>query len=273
MEAGKEIKAAFIEPMLLLRTEKLPEEADWLYEIKFDGYRTVAFKTVGKVQLRSRNDKEFTLRYPGITRALAALPDETVVDGEVVALDEAGKPSFNALQNYGSSQTPLLYYVFDVLVLAGKDVMGEPLAKRRELMKSGFCPRSLSRSGIHRSCRQVFQTLIQSVKAQRLEGLVAKRRDGQLRVRRTDGSRAKDARQSGTGIGDRRIHAVRGSTFDALIIGYYEEYEAHVRGPHPQRLHTRPRGRNLMKKLRPLEIPIARSRICPKREAGVGGRD
>ena len=73
--------------MLLLRTEKLPEGAAWEYQLKFDGYRALAIKTGGKVHLRSRNDNDFTVRYVGIAKALASMPDETVIDGEVVALD------------------------------------------------------------------------------------------------------------------------------------------------------------------------------------------
>src|SRR3984885_7453952 len=115
--------------MQLLRTEKLPEGPDWAYEIKLDGYHAVAFKTGGKLSLRSRNDNDFALRYPWIAKALVSLPDDTAVDGEIVALDEAGKPSFNALQNYSSSKADLNYYIFDLLVLAGKDIMVEPLAK------------------------------------------------------------------------------------------------------------------------------------------------
>jgi ATP dependent DNA ligase domain len=80
-------KAAFIEPMLLLRKEKLPEGPDWLYEIKLDGYRALAIKTAHKVRLRSRNDTDFSPRYPRIVQALAPLPAETVIDGEVVALE------------------------------------------------------------------------------------------------------------------------------------------------------------------------------------------
>ncbi len=135
------ICAKFIEPMLLLRTEKLNEGTDWMFEIKFDGYRAIAFKSAGRLHLRSRNDNDFALRYPSIAEALKALPDETVIDGEVVALDESGKPSFNALKNCGSSKTPLLFYIFDVLVLAGKDVMGEPFVKRRELLESKILPK------------------------------------------------------------------------------------------------------------------------------------
>src|SRR6185295_468439 len=125
----------------LLRKDKLPEGPDWLYEIKLDGYRALAIKSDGKLQLRSRNDNDFSSRYTDIAAALRSLPDETVIDGEVVALDEEGRPSFNLLQNYVSAKTFLVYYVFDALVIAGRDVMREPLAKRRELLEELILPR------------------------------------------------------------------------------------------------------------------------------------
>src|SRR5580704_2928145 len=129
------VKAQFIEPMLLLRTDKLPEGPEWVFELKFDGYRALAIKSGGKVQLRSRNDNDFSSRYLGIVKALAAMPDETVIDGEVVALDEDGRPSFNLLQNYGSAGAPLHFFIFDVLVLKGRGVMGESLTERRRLLE------------------------------------------------------------------------------------------------------------------------------------------
>jgi ATP-dependent DNA ligase len=86
------------------------------------------------VHLRSLNDNDFNVRYPAIVKALARLPDNTVIDGEVVAFDQDGRPSFNDLHNYGAAPAPVMDYVFDVMMLAGRDVMREPLEKRRELL-------------------------------------------------------------------------------------------------------------------------------------------
>jgi len=130
-------KARFIEPMLLLRTDKLPEGTNWTYKLKLDGYRAIAFKSSGMVYLRSRNNKDFNGRYPAIVDALAALPDETVIDGELVAVDQTGRPSFNSLQNYAAGKTQLLYYVFDVLVLSGQDLaVGIAAEPSRRVSKS-----------------------------------------------------------------------------------------------------------------------------------------
>ena len=207
--------------MLLLRTDRLPEGATWQYEIKLDGYRAIAFKSGGRVQLRSRNDKEFGGKYAAIVKALAALPDETVIDGEVVALDPAGRPSFNALQNYGSSATPLFYYVFDVMVVAGKDVMALPLEARRELLRS----RVLSKLAdpIRESPELVasLPELIQSVKAQGLEGLIAKRRDS----RYEPGQRSGVWQKMRVNQGQEFViagYTPNARSFDALIFGYYE---------------------------------------------------
>jgi bifunctional non-homologous end joining protein LigD len=139
--AKTKLTARFIEPMLLLRTEKLPEGSNCLYELKFDGYRALAIKSAGAVKLRSRNDKDFNVRYPAIVKALAPMPDDTVIDGEVVALDSEGGPSFNLLQNYGSAGAPLHFFVFDVLILKGEDVMSEPLVKRRQLLEAHVLPK------------------------------------------------------------------------------------------------------------------------------------
>ena len=208
--------------MLLLRTDRLPEGATWQYEIKLDGYRAIAFKSGGRVQLRSRNDKEFGGKYPAIVKALAAMPDETVIDGEVVALDPAGRPSFNALQNYGSSATPLFYYVFDVLILAGEDVTSEQLVRRRELLQT----RVLSK--LDEPIRESpildasLPDLIRSVKAQGLEGIVAKRLDSRYEPGLRSGMWQKMRVNQGQEfvIGG---YTASAKNFDALIFGYYKD--------------------------------------------------
>jgi ATP-dependent DNA ligase len=99
-----------LNPWLLQRTQSLPEGPDWAYEVKLDGYRAVGIKSSGKVLLRFRNNKDFSAKYPANREgAQCTLPDETVVDGEVVALDTSGCPSFNALQNAGSSRHVVVY--------------------------------------------------------------------------------------------------------------------------------------------------------------------
>lgn len=135
-------KARFIEPMLLLRTDRLPGDTErWAYQLKLDGYRAIAFKTAGTVHLRSRNDNELGVRFSGVLRGLAKLPNDTVMDGELVALDAAGRPSFNTLQNYGSAPASVIYYVFDVMVLAGIDVTEKPLAARQDLLERKVLPK------------------------------------------------------------------------------------------------------------------------------------
>jgi bifunctional non-homologous end joining protein LigD len=82
------VKGRFIDPMLLLRTDNLSNDGKrWEYQLKFDGYRAIAFKTGGKIHLRSRKDNDFSIPYSDVLKGLAKLPDETVIDGEVIALD------------------------------------------------------------------------------------------------------------------------------------------------------------------------------------------
>ena len=171
-------KAAFVEPMLLLASSELPDGEAWLYELKLDGYRAVAFKSGGAVHLRSRNDNDFNRKYPVIRKALDAIPDETVIDGEIVATDELGRPSFNILQNYGASKAPILYYVFDLMILSGNDVMGESLESRRALLEREVLPKLADPIRYSPELNGSVTDLVQSVKAQGLEGLVAKRRAG-----------------------------------------------------------------------------------------------
>jgi bifunctional non-homologous end joining protein LigD len=259
----------FIEPMLLLRTEKLPEGPDLQYEIKFDGYRALAIKSGGSVQLRSRNDNDFSLRYPGIVKALAPMPDETVIDGEVVALDEDGRPSFNMLQNYGPAAAPLHFYIFDLLILEGRDVMGERLVKRRELLEKHVLPKLAEPIRYSPALEASLKDLIRSVKAQGLEGLVAKRRSSKYEPGLRSGAWQKMRVNRG------QEFVIAGYTpspknFDALVIGYYEGsklmYVARTRNG-----FTPTSRAELFKKFKPLEISECPFANLPEKKAGRWG--
>jgi len=108
-------KAEFIEPMDCAPVSKLFDGPVWVYEIKLDGYRAVGVKSNRSVNLFSRRHKSFNHQYPYLVEALGDLPEGTVVDGEVGALDESGRPNFNLLQGYRSQAIHIHYFVFDLL--------------------------------------------------------------------------------------------------------------------------------------------------------------
>ena len=168
--------ARFVELMQCLAVAKLPEGPDWEYEVKFDGYRALGIKSAGRVQLMSRNGKDFSQRFPSLTRALETLADETVIDGEIVAFDEVGRPSFNLLQNHASHEVSLIFYAFDLLILAGEDHMGEPLEVRRKLLRTKVMPRLAEPIRLSETLRASATELIRAVREQGLEGAIAKRR-------------------------------------------------------------------------------------------------
>lgn len=238
-------------------------------EIKLDGYRALAIKSGEKLQLRSRNDNDFSARYRDITAALRFLPDETVVDGEVVALDEEGRPSFNLLQNYGSSKPNLIYYVFDVLVIAGRDVMRETLDARRELLEEQVLPKLGEPIRYSQELRSDLPTLIEAVKAQGLEGLVAKRRNSRYEPGQRSGAWQKMRVNRGQEfvIGG---YTVGGTTFDALIFGYYQEgkliYAARTRNG-----FTPSARASLIKRFRALETAECPFANLPEDKSGRWG--
>jgi bifunctional non-homologous end joining protein LigD len=219
--ANAKIEARFIEPMLLLSTEKLPDGSSWLYELKLDGFRSVAIKSAGRVRLRSRNDKDFTTKYPAIALALTAMPDETAIDGEIVALDDSGRPSFTALQNHASTVS-LFYYVFDVMILAGKDVMNEPLTVCRALLQEQVLAKLGEPIRESPELNAGLPDLIRSVKTNGLEGLVAKRRDSRyepgLRTGAWQKMRINQAQAFVIGG-----YTLGSKTLDAVVFGYYAD--------------------------------------------------
>ena len=178
-------------------------------------------KTGGRVLLRSRNNKDFNRKYPALVQALAPMPDETVIDGDVVALDDAGRPSFNALQNYVPGAAPLVFFVFDVMILYGKDILAETLATRRALLLSHVLSKLVEPIRESPELDAALPDLIATVKAHRLEGLVAKRRDSRYEPGQRSGAwlKMRVNRCQEFVIGGYTIGA---NGFDAVIFGYYD---------------------------------------------------
>jgi len=206
--------------MLCLAVSRLPSGDVWEYELKLDGYRSLAVKNGGIVTLYSRNRKNFNRRFPGIVDALAGLPDDTVLDGEVVALDESGLPSFNRLQN-ASADTPLTFFAFDVLIWRGDDFRGRILDERRKLLQTEIVPSLPDAIHFSEGFAVAPEQMIAAVREQGLEGVVAKRRDSFYEAGKRSGAWVKFR------IGGRQEFVIggytpHGSSFDSLIVGYYD---------------------------------------------------
>src|SRR6267143_175079 len=129
-------QASFIEPMGCLSVSKLPAGLGWIWEIKLDGYRALAVKSPTGVTLFSRNRKSLNRQFPIIVEALGDLSAGTVMDGEVVAIDDSGRPDFNLLQHFRAESSRIQYYIFDLLCWKDRDLTGVPMVERRALLKS-----------------------------------------------------------------------------------------------------------------------------------------
>ena len=211
--------ATFKDPMECLAVPKLPEGPQWLYEIKLDGYRAIAVKSSGKLNLFSRRRNSFNSQYSLVFDALADLPDNTVIDGEVVALNESGRPDFNLLQHYRAEASRIHYFVFDLLVYNNRDLTQLPLIERRQIMKSVLKLES-PRIRITDYFEASAEDMLSAARGQGLEGVIAKRRDSRYEVGKRSGSWAKYRLNSGQElvIGG-YIPGTHG--VDAIVVGYY----------------------------------------------------
>jgi bifunctional non-homologous end joining protein LigD len=178
----QDVKARFIEPMECLSVQRLPLIAGWTYEIKLDGYRMQAVRLPDSVVFYSRRGNE--LKFPEIAKELGYLPPETVIDGELAALDDQGFPRFNLLQNYRSDSAHLTYFAFDILVHKGRDVTRLSLSERRTLLQSSI------KRGDYSEVAQWTTDLegIESfVRKHKLEGIIAKREDSRYESSKRSG--------------------------------------------------------------------------------------
>jgi len=224
-----EREAEFIEPMECALVPQLPDGSDWTYEVKLDGYRAIGVKSKRDTILYSRNHKNFNKRFPQIAKALDDLPDETVIDGEVVALDESGRPDFHRLQHFTAEASRIHYFVFDLLVFKERDLTNLPLTGRRKLLKT------IKLSGRIRLSEQFdipVTDMVSVVRQQGLEGVVAKRKDSLYEPGKRTGAWAKMRINKGQEfvIGG-FIPGPHG--VDSIIVGYYRGkdlvYTARVR--------------------------------------------
>jgi len=162
------------EPMLCQGAERLPEWSEWHYELKLDGFRAIGRKAGRGAQLWSRNQKSLSRRFPSLVKGLNGLPDDTIIDGEVVALDQHGRPSFDLVQGLGTEEPLIVLYAFDVMMLRGRDVRAWPLEERRGELRQAV-------NGLPDIIRysETFNVplaeLEHTVREHELEGIVAKR--------------------------------------------------------------------------------------------------
>ena len=213
---------AFIESMECLAVPTLPDGPEWTYEIKLDGFRLEAVKTAGKVTLFSRRGNILNEKFPYTAEALKKLPDDTVIDGELVALDAQGRSVFNLLQNFRSAESQIHYYAFDVIVHKGRDLTQTPLSERRALLTK-IVPINdhVSLSVVQHGPSA---EMLRFVRENGLEGVVAKRADSVYQPGKRSGLWAKHRVNLGQefviGGYTRGTHG-----FDAIIVGFYRDKE------------------------------------------------
>ena len=222
-EAGEAATpAATYSPMLASPAEQLPRGEGWLFEVKWDGYRAVAYVRGGECRLASRNGNDLTSRFAAVARAIpnALKTPNAVLDGEVCALDENGRPSFSLLQ--GGAER-LVYYAFDLLEADGESLVALPLAERHERLGA-----LLDRRSKTVRISETFDdgaALLAAAEAQGLEGVMAKRADGPYRVgrRSRDWLKVKTAgRQEFVVAGYTRGEGRRASSIGSLVLALNE---------------------------------------------------
>ncbi len=220
-------KPRFIEAMKPKLVERAPTTGDWVYELKFDGIRALAIKKGGTVQLISRNEKKLNDRFPEIAEAAADFDaDECVVDGEVVAMDEEGRSSFQLLQRteLDGKDAPLAFYVFDLLQLNGHSLINVPLTLRKEALMRMIPPSGdvIRFSG---TLGTDAKSLLPEIQRRSLEGLIGKQRDSVYEPGRRSGIwiKLKCVTEQEFVIGGFTPPAGARKHFGALLVGYYDK--------------------------------------------------
>lgn len=211
-----------LEPMLATLVDAPFDRPGWSFEVKWDGFRTLAVIEGGRVRLVSRNGRTLNDRFPGVAAALAGVPADIVLDGEIVAVDERGRPVFQDLQNARrAGDGRLRYYVFDVLQVGGRDLRPLPLGRRREVLAKVLPVSEITRTSDAVEARG--RDFFRAAAANGLEGIVAKDLASAYRPGRRTRAwlKIKARRRQEAVIGG--FTRARGSRryFGALVLGVY----------------------------------------------------
>ncbi|MEY2508543.1 MAG: bifunctional non-ous end joining protein LigD [Verrucomicrobiota bacterium] len=220
-------KPRFIEPMKPRLIDEPPTGGDWSYELKFDGIRACAIKDGRKVSLISRNGNELRARYPEVAEAMKALPvDECVLDGEVVALDPEGRSSFQLLQGVEMQgrESPICFYVFDLMQLNGRALTGLRLTARKEILAQ-LCSNVGDPIRYSGEIGGDARTLLGEVQRRGLEGLIGKLRDSVYEAGRRSGAwiKLKCVNEQEFVIGGFTPPQGARQHFGAVLVGYYDK--------------------------------------------------
>jgi bifunctional non-homologous end joining protein LigD len=225
-QPARSAKLAFRELELATLAEAVPEGPNWVHEIKFDGYRTLAVIDAGQVVLYSRSGLDWTSKYQDIADRLKALKvDNAILDGEIVALNEHGASSFSRLKTELSAgrSDELQYYVFDLLVLNGQDISGQALLERKALLEPLLKSQDFENHIIFSEHFAENANFLPHLCSLDMEGIISKRVDAPYR-----GGRGKTwlkvkchKRQEFVIVGfTESTHLTRG--FRSLLLGYYD---------------------------------------------------
>ncbi len=231
---GSGTKPKFVEPMKAKLASAPPSDGDWIWELKFDGFRALAIKDGSHVELLSRNGKDLGKKFPALVEAVAQIEAErAVLDGEIVALDDAGRSSFQLLQAYefGEERPPLCFYLFDLLHHDGHDLSGLPLAERKEKLE----PLVHDAAGLLRFSANIKgdpKKLLAQVKARGLEGIIGKRIGSAYEIGKRSGAwiKLKCVNEQEFVIGGYTPPQGTRQHFGALLVGFFEEKQLKFAG-------------------------------------------
>jgi bifunctional non-homologous end joining protein LigD len=215
----------FVEPMKAMVAPRPPEDGRWVYEVKFDGFRVLAIKNGKEVELWSRNQKPLNERFPAVVAAVSKLSIKScILDGEVCALNEEGRSSFQLLQNIGETAHPVVYYVFDLLFEKEKDLRDLPLLERKTRLEA------ILLNAVDPIRPSPFFTddsrqILEKMKSAGAEGSIAKLKDSKYETGRRSGAWVKIKFHKGQEfvIAGYTLPKKSRQYFGALILGYYRD--------------------------------------------------